>query len=118
METYTSLLSTYQGWTDSSSENQTNGTGYLNDSIRTICNLQGGKLRFLETTKDMDTVASQEGYQIPNKFRKLIDMYVYSGTGASTDSLYTPEMVFDPVRWKQIKQARLGEEDGPEFAYV
>lgn len=118
METYTSLLSTYQGWTDSSSENQTNGTGYINDSIRTICNLQGGKLRFLETTKDMVTVASQEGYQIPNKFRKLIDMYVYSGSGASTDSLYTPEMVFDPVRWKQIKQARLGEADVPEFAYV
>jgi hypothetical protein len=75
-------------------------------------------LRFLEATKNMETVASQEGYQIPNKFRKIIDMYVYSGTGAATDTIYTPEMVFDPVRWKQIKQMRYGEQDVPYFTYV
>jgi len=92
--------------------------GYVNDSIKTICNLQGGKLRFLEATKDIDTVASQAGYQIPNKFRKIIDLWVYSGTGTSSDTIYTPEMVFDPTRWKQILQARLGESDVPYFTYV
>lgn len=90
----------------------------VNDSIKTICNLQGGKLRFLEATEDMVTVASQEGYQIPNKFRKLIDLYIYSGSGSSTDTIYSPEMVFDPTKWKLIKQYRLGEQDVPYFVYV
>jgi hypothetical protein len=92
---------------------------YLNDSIKTICNLQGGKLRFLEATKDMTTVAGQESYQIPNGFRKLIDLWVYSGsTGASTDTIYTPEMVFDPTKWKRILQYRLGSSSTPYFTYV
>lgn len=90
----------------------------VNDSIRTICNLQGGKLRFLEATKNMSTVASQESYQIPNGFRKLIDMYIYSGSGASTDTIYMPEMVFDPTKWKLIKAYRLGTSDVPYFTYV
>ena len=91
----------------------------VNDSIRTICNLQGGKLRFLESTKDMVTVANQEGYQIPNKFRKLIDIYIYSDDGSSTTStIYSPEVVFDPTKWKLIKQYRLGTQDVPYFVYV
>jgi len=90
----------------------------MNDSIRTICSLQGGKLRFLEATANMSTVASQEGYQIPNKFRKLIDLYIYSGSGSSSDTIYAPEMVFDPTRWKLIKQYKLGEQDVPYFTYV
>lgn len=90
----------------------------INDSIRTICNLQGGKLRFLEATKDMSTVASQEGYQIPNGFRKLIDLQIYSGSGGSSDTIYSPEMVFDPTKWKLIQQYRLGTADTPYFTYV
>lgn len=91
----------------------------LNDSIRTICNLEGGKLRFLEATKDMYTVANQETYQIPNNFRKLIDLYVYSDNGLSTKStIYSPEMVFDPTKWKLILQYRLGTQDVPYFTYV
>lgn len=91
----------------------------INDSIRTMCNLHGGKLRFLETTKSMYTVALQEAYEIPNSFRKLIDMYIYSGDGtSSSDVLYTPEMVFDPTKWKRIKQARYGSQDVPYFTYV
>jgi len=90
----------------------------MNDSIRTICSLQGGKLRFLESTSNMTTVASQEAYQIPNKYRKLIDLYVYSGSGSSSDTIYSPEMIFDPTRWKIIKQYKLGEQDVPYFTYV
>lgn len=92
--------------------------GYMNDSIKTICNLQGGKLRFLEATKDMSTVASQEAYQIPNGFRKIIDMYIYSGTGTSSDTIYSPEMVFDPTKWKLIQQYKLGTTDVPYFVYI
>jgi hypothetical protein len=118
MLTFTKSLSTYSTLTDDSTENQTVGAQYINDSIRTICNLQGGKLRFLEATKDMVTVANQEGYQIPNGFRKLIDMYIYSGVGISSDTIYAPEMIFDPTKWKLIKQYRLGTADVPYFTYV
>lgn len=91
----------------------------LNDSINTICNLQGGKLRFLEATKDMYTVADQEAYQIPNGFRKLIDLMIYSDNGSGTRStIYSPEMVFDPTKWKLVKQYRLGTGTVPYFTYV
>jgi hypothetical protein len=90
----------------------------INDSIRTICNLQGGKLRFLEATKEMYTVANQETYQIPNGFRKLIDMYIYNGTGSATDTIYAPRMVFDPTIWKRILQSHLGTQQVPYFTYV
>jgi hypothetical protein len=121
MKTFTDLRSTTAQFCNvSTSDTQKMALidANINDSIRTMCNLQGGKLRFLEATKDMVTVADQEGYLIPNGFRKLIDLYVYSGTGTASDTLYTPEMVFDPIRWKKIKQARLGTTDVPQFTYV
>jgi len=119
MKTYSQLLTEYQSITNNvQTSNQTFGAGVINDSISTICNLQGGKLRFLESTTTMSTVASQETYQIPNKYRKLIDMYIYSGSGSSSDTIYAPEMVFDPVRWKRILQYRLGTGDVPYFTYV
>jgi len=90
----------------------------INDSIRTICNLQGGKLRFLEATKEMTTVADQETYEIPNGFRKLIDMYIYNGTGVATDTIYAPRMVFDPQLWKRVLQSHLGSQQVPYFTYV
>lgn len=119
MKTYSQLLSQFQVDTNNSqTSNQTFGATKINDSIFTICNLQGGKLRFLESTKEMATVADQETYQIPNGFRKLIDMYIYSGSGSSTDTIYAPTMVFDPTIWKRILQTRLGSSDVPYFTYV
>lgn len=120
MITYTQLLNQYKSLTkNTTTDNASLGNTLINDSIRTICNLQGGKLRFLEATKDMATVANQEAYKIPNGFRKLIDLWVYSGsTGASTETIYTPEMVFDPTKWKRILQYRLGSSDTPYFTYV
>lgn len=119
MKTWTNLISEYKTLTNNTTTtNEENGAIYLNDSIRTICNLQGGKLRFLESTKDMVTVASQEGYQIPNGFRKLIDMQIYSGSGSSSDTIYAPEMVYDPTKWKLIQQYKLGTASTPYFVYV
>jgi len=121
MKTYTGLRNLTAKYCNISTSDTTAMTtidSNINDSIKTICNLQGGKLRFLESTKDMTTVASQESYQIPNGFRKIIDMYIYSGSGSSTDTIYAPEMVFDPTKWKLIKQYRLGESDVPYFTYV
>lgn len=90
---------------------------YLNDSIRTMCNLQGGKLRFLESTKVISSVASQESYLIPNKYRKIIDVYFTVGVGQNA-TIYMPEMVFDPTKWKMILAYRLGTNDFPYFCYV
>lgn len=91
----------------------------INDSVRTICNLQGGKLRFLETTKDLLTVANQEGYLIPNGFRKLIDLYVITpGSDPNTNTKWLPEMIFDPTKWKWVKALNLGYSDVPYFTYV
>lgn len=91
--------------------------GYINDSIRTICNLQGGKLRFLESTTELLSVANQETYQIPNKYRKVIDVYFSVGSGSDT-TIYMPEMVFDPTKWKVVLAFRFGTNDFPYFAYV
>lgn len=121
MKTYTSLrnlTAKYCNINTSDTTAMTTIDSNINDSVRTICNLQGGKLRFLESTKNMVTVASQETYQIPNGFRKLIDMYIYSGSGSSSDTIYSPEMVFDPTKWKNILQYRLGTQDVPYFTYV
>lgn len=119
MLTYTGLQEEYQKLTDDSAQNVINGEEWINQSINTICNIQGGKLRFLEATKDMATVANQESYQVPNGFRKLIDIMVYSGTdGSSDETLYSPEMVYDPTKWKLIQQYRLGTSDVPYFTYV
>lgn len=117
MLTYTKLLNTYQTYTDFSATNETVGAQSINESIRTICNLQGGKLRFLEATKEMETVADQEGYFIPNSFRKLIDLYITIGDQPES-TVYMPEMVFDPTKWKLIKAYRLGTSDTPYFTYV
>jgi len=121
MKTFTNLRTTTAKFSNVSTNDTVKMSlidANINDSIRTICNLQGGKLRFLETTKNMTTVAGQESYQIPNGFRKLIDMYIYSGVGTSSDTIYSPEMVFDPTKWKNIKQYRLGSASTPYFTYV
>lgn len=119
MKTYTTLRNTFGSTVnDISTASLTLGDQFINDSIRTICNLQGGKLRFLETTSDMATVANQETYQIPNKYRKLIDIYIYSGSGSSSDTIYSPTLVYDPTIWKRVLQYRMGTQDVPYFIYV
>lgn len=121
MRSWTQFKSNYASLTDSSTNNATLGGTYLNDSIKTVCNLQGGKLRFLETTAELQTVADRETYQIPNKFRKVMDVYVTVGntsTQPNTNTIYMPEMVFDPTKWKTILAYKLGTNDYPYFAYV
>lgn len=122
MKTYTTLRNTTATYCNVQTTDTTAMAAIdtnINDSIRTICNIQGGKLRFLESTSDMVTVADQESYQIPNKYRKLIDLQIWSGDGSSeTQVIYHPEMVFDPMRWTMVQQFRLGSQDVPYFVYV
>lgn len=122
MKTFTTLRNTTAKYCNVNTSDTTKMAlidANINDSVRTMCNLQGGKLRFLESTKDMATVSGQAGYQIPNGFRKLIDLQVYSeATDSATATIYAPEMIFDPTKWKWVQQARLGQSDVPYFTYV
>lgn len=118
MKTFTELGTMFQNITNNAdSANVTLGNSFINDSIRTICNLQGGKLRFLEAVKEIATVASQEGYQIPNGFRKVLSILIWSA--ATTAGVpYTPEMIFDPVAWNRVKQYKFGTGTLPYFTYI
>lgn len=119
MRSWTNFQEDYLNITDRSEANQTAGGVSLNDSIRTICNLQGGKLRFLESTVNLKTIANKQSYSVPNKFRKVIDLYVTVGDpDSNTNTIYMPEMVFDPTKWKLILAYKLGTNDYPYFAYV
>ena len=97
---------------DATSTNLTLADTLINESIRTIATKRGGKWWWLEGTKDVDTVASQQGYEIPNSIRKLVDLYVTVGT-----AVYSPEAVEDPARWKEVLQGQLGTGDTPLFYY-
>lgn len=119
MRSWTNFQEDYLNITDRSDANRTAGGVSLNDSIRTVCNLQGGKLRFLESTVNLKTIANKAIYSVPNKFRKTIDTYVTVGDpDSNTSTIYMPEMVFDPTKWKLILAYKLGTNDYPYFAYV
>lgn len=120
MKTYSESLAILQKMAKVATTDTTNSATLMqfwNDSVRTVCNINGGKLRFLEAVKEMATVANQEGYQVPNGFRKLMSILIWSE--ATTAGVpYTPEMVFDPMIWNRIKQAKLGRGDVPYYTYV
>lgn len=119
MRSWTQFKANTASLTDSSSATEDVNETNINDSIRTICNLQGGKLRFLERTVNLKTIADKENYFIPNKFRKAIDIYVTVGdVDSNTNTIYMPEMVYDPTRWKLILAYKLGTNDFPYFTYV
>lgn len=116
MKSFTAYTSLATQYIPLASDNS-NVAIWLNDSIRTIANLRGGKWKWLEVTEEQDTVASQRAYEIPNNIRKLMDVYVEVGAG-STAVVYTPQPVFDPNAWKLILAYKLGESDVPLYYYV
>ena len=85
---------------------------YLNDSIRTICTIRSGAWPWLETLPTATTVASQEYVYVPNKVRKIVDVYVTVGS-----TTYMPEVIYDAAKWKLVIAANLGTGDVPLFVY-
>lgn len=115
MLSYTESRNLLANFTNSDTTNSTTMAlldQFLNDSFRTIGSIRGGDWWWLEDTDTQSTVASQQGYQIPNKFRKLIDVYTTVGT-----TIYTPTPVFSANKWKIILASQLGESDTPLFYY-
>lgn len=88
-------------------------TQLYNDSVRTVCSIRSGKWWFLQTTKTIATVASQQAYSIPAGVRKIMDVYVTVGT-----TVYTPTPVYSPEAWNTILAAQLGESDVPRFYFI
>jgi len=120
MLTYSQSVSTLQQMTKVSTSDTTNTallTQFWNDSIRTICAINGGKWPFLETEEEAATVANQEYVEIPNNIRKVISYRYTDGTDPQTDSTFLPRMVFDPLAWEVILAGRLGTSNWPWFAY-
>ena len=88
-------------------------TDLWNDSIKTICSIRSGKWWFLQTTTDIATEPSQQGYATPAGVRKLVDIFVTVGT-----AIYRPQPIYSPEAWNAILSAKLGESDVPQFYFV
>jgi len=91
-------------------------TQYWNDSIRTICSINGGKWWFLEIQKDVNTVANQGYIIVPNEIRKVEDVRQTNGSGTGA-VIYLLRMIFDSQKWNQILSMKLGTSDVPWFCY-
>lgn len=118
MLTYTQSLSLYQRYTkNTSTDNQTLGAISLNDSIRTVCSINGGKWPFLEVEEVVQTIADREYVTIPNNIRRVMSFRYVQGDNPNTDANIIPRMVFDSESWERVLAARLGTSSWPTFAY-
>jgi hypothetical protein len=118
MKTFTQSIDEILTLTENDTvENEANCKIWFNQSLRTVASIRNGKWKWLETVETVNTVANQQTYQVPNKIRKVTDVYVTVGTG-STAVIYMPIPVFDPFKWKEVLSSRLGYSDVPRFYYV
>lgn len=119
MKSYTILINDYKSLTQNTTTENTNlGTQLLNDSIRTVANMRGGRWPWLEIVKDVLTTALQQHVIVPANVEKIADVYVTVGPNPSTNVVYTPNAIFDAKRWKFIIASRLGSSDWCLFYYV
>lgn len=113
MLTWSGMLTLYQALTDNSStENQSVGGVLMNESIRYYCSQNSGKWWFLEQVTTQATVANQQAYILPQRTRKIVDLYVNVGS-----NVYSPVGVEDPHVWKRVLQSQLGTGDRTLFYY-
>lgn len=118
MITWTASLEMYATLTKNTSvANLAFGAQTLNDSIRTICSINGGKWPFLEVEEAVQTVADQAFVTLPNNIRKVMSFRYTQGLNPDKDATYTPKMVFDSEAWERILSARLGTSNYPLFGY-
>jgi hypothetical protein len=113
MKSYTTLRNLYGSFTNNTDTvNLTLGDQMINDSIKTIANIRGGKWWWLEDTVTLKTVASQQAYVLPASCRKIMDLYV-----KVDDNYYLPIQIEDPNQWKIVLYSRLDEGDTALFYY-
>jgi|GEM_PF-3116770 len=116
--TYSTLLSRYKTFTkNNSSDNETLGAAYINDSIRTICSINGGKWPFLEVEETVQTVANQSFVTLPNNIRRVMSFRYTQGDDPETDNTFPTRVIFDSEAWEIVLSTRLGTSNWPYFAY-
>lgn len=68
---------------------------------------------FLETSADITTVASQQFYDLPNNYRKLINTYITIG-----DVRYAPTEITSRQDWEFVNATDSVDSDIPEYYYI
>lgn len=117
MKTKTTYMSLYQDITkNTTAKNQQLGLMWLNESARTIGNINKGTWKFLMKETVILTVAGQIEYQIPNKFRKVISSYIQ--IAGQNGVIYRPMKVYSEEDWEIILQSRLGQSDTTRFQFI
>lgn len=94
--------------------------GYINDSVRAMASTRKGKWPFLYDRYETPTVAGQENYPIPQRFRKLSSVIVEidNENNANSVTRYQPTPIFDQNAWNRVLVSNLGESDWPMFVFV
>jgi hypothetical protein len=96
---------------NSNSTNLTLGDKFINASIKQILNLR--RWDFLEKTATDSTVASQQFYDLPFDYGRLIDVTVTIGS-----TQYTPREVTNRRFWDRINTSSSVTSDIPEWYYI
>jgi hypothetical protein len=118
MLTYSGLLARYKILTkNNSSENETLGAAYINESIRAICAINGGKWPFLELQETTQTIAGREYVTIPNNIRTVMSFRYVQGDDPNTNTTFIPRVLFDSQAWESVLALHLGNSNWPWFAY-
>ena len=112
MNSYTTLRDLYGSLTNNTStDNLALGDILINDNTRLIC--ESRPWYFLEKTKTASTVASQQGYNLPFDYRKMIDVTVTIGTFK-----YTPKECPSREYWDYLNSSTSVESDTPMYYFI
>lgn len=110
MKSFTELTTELKNITgDTSDAMATIFARWINDTNRIV----SAKAPFLslETTSTKDTVASQEGYQIPNTIQSIRSVKITLSGG----TIYRPRSVEDPRFWEYLHSLQSGDSDITRF---
>ena len=110
MKSFQKLYEELQSVTgDSSTESLALFKQWINDTNKLVS--AKAPLTCLETTATKTTVASQEGYQIPNTIQRISSVKVTLSGG----TIYRPRPVEDPRFWEYLQSLEAGDSDMTRF---
>ena len=87
---------------------------WINDTMHSAYGTNGGKMKFLEATKDITTAASTARYALPGNCRRIMTVTTTPDSGAT---IYRPRPVDDPDYWNYLQSRNAGDSDITQFYY-
>ncbi len=112
MKSYTGLRNLYGKFTkNTASANLTQGDELMNDSVRRIIAM--APWDFVEKTRTATTVASQQAYNLPADYDKLISVTVTIG-----NVIYTPKEAISTEFWNKINTNTSVTSNIPNYFYI